>query len=74
MENNEQNWRAPIFAEGLPMDSIGPPETEKDGSFVLDDLFPGKWRLTALGGFEDVSVEVDVPPGGVATVELVVDP
>ena len=64
----------PLFAKDLPRDSIGPPETEPDGTFVLDDMLPGRWRITALGGFDDVSVEVDVPPGGVATVELVVDP
>jgi hypothetical protein len=64
----------PLFAKDLPMDSIGPPETEPDGTFVLDHMLPGRWRITAIGGFDDVSVEVDVPPGGVATVELVVDP
>jgi hypothetical protein len=64
----------PLFAKDLPRDSIGPPETEPDGTFVLEDMLPGRWRITALGGFDDVSVEADVPPGGVATVELVVDP
>jgi hypothetical protein len=64
----------PLFAKDLPMDSVGPPETETDGTFVLDDMLPGRWRITAIGGFDDVSVDVDVPPGGVATVQLVVDP
>jgi len=64
----------PLFAEGLPLDSVGPPETEPDGEFLLENKFPGKWRVTAVGAFDDVSVEVDVPPGGVATVVLVVDP
>ena len=64
----------PLFGTDLPMDSIGPPETEPDGTFVLKNMLPGPWRITALGGFDDVAVDTDVSPGGVATVELVVEP
>ena len=63
----------PLFAE-LPLDSVGPPETDADGSFQLDDMLPGRWRLTAEGeGLGPTSLEVDVPPGGTATVEIVLD-
>ena len=64
----------PLFAEGMPLDSVGPPETEADGTFELKDKLPGRWRLTAEGeGLGPTSVEVDVPPGGTATVEIVLD-
>ena len=64
----------PLFAADLPRDSIGPPETEADGTFQLNGMLPGRWRLTAEGeGLGPASVEVDVPPGGTETVEIVVD-
>ena len=64
----------PLFADGLPRDSIGPPETEADGTFQLSGMLPGRWRLTAEGeGLGPTSVDVDVPPGGTETVEIVLD-
>ena len=64
----------PLFAADLPRDSVGPPETEADGTFQLDRMLAGRWRLTAEGeGLGPTSVEVDVPPGGTATVEIVLD-
>lgn len=64
----------PLFAADLPRDSIGPPETEADGTFQLNGMLPGLWRLTAEGeGLGPTSVEVDVPPGGTETVEIVID-
>ena len=64
----------PLFAADLPRDSIGPPETEADGTFQLNGMLPGRWRLTAEGeGLGPTSVEVDVPPGGTETVEIVLD-
>ena len=64
----------PLFAADLPRDSVGPPETEADGTFQLNGMLPGLWRLTAEGeGLGPTSVEVDVPPGGTETVEIVLD-
>ena len=64
----------PLFADGLPRDSIGPPETEADGTFQLSGMLPGRWRLTAEGErLGPTSVDVDVPPGGTETVEIVLD-
>ena len=64
----------PLFADDLPLDSVGPPETEADGTFRLDGKLPGRWRLTAEGeGLGPTSVEVDVPAGGTATVEIAID-
>jgi hypothetical protein len=64
----------PLFAADLPRDSVGPPETEADGTFQLNGMLPGRWRLTAEGeGLGPTSVEVDVPAGGTATVEIVLD-
>ena len=64
----------PLFADDLPRDSVGPPETEADGTFELKDMLPGRWRLTAeREGLGPTSVEVDVPPGGTETVEIVLD-
>ena len=55
----------PLFATDLPRDSVGPPETEADGTFQLNGMLPGRWRLTAEGeGLGPTSVEVDVPAGG----------
>ena len=37
-------------------------------------MLPGRWRLTAEGeGLGPTSVDVDVPPGGTETVEIVLD-
>jgi hypothetical protein len=64
----------PQFAD-IPMDSIGPPETNPDGTFRLENQLPGRWRLTGFAeGYAESSVEVDVPPGGLATVEIVLRP
>ena len=63
----------PLFAD-LPRDSVGPPETNEDGTFRLKNMLPGEWRLTALvRGVERATAIVEVKPGRVATVELVVD-
>lgn len=46
-----------------------------DGRFRLERMLPGPWRITAeKDGFESASVVVDVPPGGVATIEIVLRP
>jgi hypothetical protein len=63
----------PLFAD-LSLDSIGPPDTNADGTFRLKDMLPGEWRLTAfVDGVEAATADVEVTPGDVATIELVVD-
>lgn len=63
----------PLFGD-IPMDSIGM-QTNPDGTFRLENQFAGRWRISAFGdGFADGSVEVDVPPGGIVTVEIVLQP
>lgn len=62
--------RRPLFADIL-LDTIGI-GSEADGRFRLERTLPGHWRIGAeQEGFEPASVEVDVPPGGVATIEIV---
>jgi hypothetical protein len=64
----------PLFGE-FGMDSVGPPETNPDGTFRLANQLPGRWRLTAFAeGFMDGSAELEVPPGGVVTVEIELQP
>jgi hypothetical protein len=64
----------PLFGD-IPMDAVGPPETNPDGTFRLENQLPGRWRLAAFAeGFAETSVEVDVPPGGIVTVEIVLQP
>lgn len=63
----------PLFGD-MPRDSVGPPETNADGTFRLKNMLPGEWRLTALvNGVEAATADVEVPPGGRASIELVVD-
>ena len=63
----------PLFAD-LPRDSVGPPETNEDGTFRINNVLPGEWRLTAIvNGVDRATAVVDVSPGTVETVELVVD-
>jgi len=63
----------PLFGD-IPMDSMAR-QTAPDGTFRLDGQLAGPWRVTAFAdGFAPASVEVEVPPGGVATVELVLVP
>jgi hypothetical protein len=64
---------APLFAE-VPLDAIGR-ETTPAGTFRIDRMLPGRWRITAdAPGFAQGAVEVDVPPGGTATADLVLAP
>lgn len=63
----------PLFGD-MPRDSVGPPDTNADGTFRLKDMLPGEWRLTAfVRGVETATADVEVTPGEVATIELVVD-
>jgi hypothetical protein len=56
------------------MDAIGR-ATNPDGTFRLERQLAGRWRISAFAeGFADGSVEVDLPPGGIVTVEIVLPP
>jgi hypothetical protein len=63
----------PLFGE-FGMDAIGQ-ATNPDGTFRLENQLAGRWRISAFAeGFADGSVEVDLPPGGIVTVEIVLQP
>lgn len=63
----------PLFGN-FGLDAVGK-GTNPDGTFRLDRQLTGPWRITAFAdGYADASAEVHVPPGGVVTVELVLQP
>lgn len=62
----------PLFARELPLDAIGF-EPNPDGTFRFDDQLPGRWLVTAEGeSGQPVSVETELLPGAVTTLEIVV--
>lgn len=65
--------RRPLFADiALPASGIG---SQADGRFRLERMLPGRWRIGAeREGFEPASVEIDLPAGGVVTIEIVLRP
>ncbi len=64
----------PLFADGLPFDAIGY-DPKPDGTFRFEDQLPGRWLVTAdAAGYQPVSVETELTPGAVTTLEIVMKP